>query len=100
MESTSQRHHLSPELALVDERVALDARASLLDPDDTLDRILVEAGTSAREVAAARKRIIELSDVAPPEYRRTSRLPKLVGAFATWAVVIVLLAESRIYAMF
>lgn len=100
MESTSPLHDLSPELVLVDERAALDARAALPDPGDTLDRILVEASTAAREVRAARQRIIELSDAEPPHRRRTYRLPKLVGAFATWAVVAVLAAESRIYTLF
>jgi hypothetical protein len=100
MASTSRRHDLSPELALVDERVALDARAALPDPSDTLDRILAEASTSAREVTAALQRIIELSDVTPPERRPTYRLPKLAGAFATWAFVVVLFAESRVYTVF
>ncbi|MDH4103302.1 MAG: hypothetical protein OEW52_13690 [Thermoleophilia bacterium] len=100
MKTTSPLHDLSPELALVDERAAVDARAALSDPSVTLDRILVEASASAREVRAARQRIIELSDVEPPQRRRTYRRPKLVGAFATWAVVAVLVAESRIHTLF
>lgn len=100
MEATSPHHDLTPELVLVDERVARDARASLPDPGDTVDRILVEASTSARKISAARQRIIDLSDVELPPRRRTYRLPKLVAAFATWALVAVLVAESRIYTLF
>lgn len=97
--SVSWQQHLSPELVLVDEGSADAARAALPDPDDTVDRILVESAGSAREVSAALQRLTELSEVTPPRRRHTYRLPKLVGALATWSFVAVLLADTKLYAL-
>jgi hypothetical protein len=75
---------VSPELVLVDPRLAASARALLSDPDDTIARfeqqssleelplpvLSVDPDSSVdEEVAAALRRITELSEVEPPERR-------------------------------
>ena len=90
MLSPAQPEIVSPELVLVDPRLATDARGVLSDPDDTVARLerqssldsaepplpdeSVDPGSSAdEEVAAALLRITELSEVDPPK-RRSLRL--------------------------
>jgi hypothetical protein len=77
---------VSPELVLVDPRLATDARGLLAHADDTVVRLeqqssldsaepplsvaRVDAGSSAdEEVASALRRITELSEVEPPKRR-------------------------------
>jgi hypothetical protein len=86
MLSPAQSEIVSPELVLVDPRLATDARGLLSDPDDTVTRLeqepspdsaephlpveSVEAGSSANEeVAGARQRLTALSEVEPPKRR-------------------------------
>ena len=90
MLSPAQPEIVSPELVLVDPRLATDARGLLSDPDDTVARLEqqssldsaepplpvenVDPGSSAdEEVAGALRRITELSEVEPPK-RRSLRL--------------------------
>jgi hypothetical protein len=90
MLSPARPEIVSPELVLVDPRLATDARGLLSDPDDTVARLEqqssldsaqpplpfenVDPGSSADEqVAAALRRITELSEVEPPR-RRSLRL--------------------------
>ena len=90
MLSPAQPEIVSPELVLVDPRLATDARGLLSDPDDTVARLeqqsslysaepplpveSVDPGSSAdEEVAAALRRITELAEVEPPK-RRSLRL--------------------------
>jgi len=63
---------VSPELVLIDPRLAIDARARLPAPDDTLARLEPDLATSI--VAAALRRITELSEV--------EELPTAGGAIA------------------
>jgi hypothetical protein len=92
---------LSPELVLVDPRLAAVARASLLERVDTPAAAeLVAASVAAAEIEAARRRLVELSVVTPPRPERRLRTTKLVGALATWSLVAVLVAETRAYALF
>ena len=92
---------LSPELVLVDLESALSAREALDAPEDTLDRILRQSPEPVisydEAVAAARRRIVELADVEPPTPRRRHQLPKLVGAFATWSVVAIMVVDTGLY---
>ena len=82
--SPNQSEIVSPELVLVDPRLATDARGRLPGPDDTrfedepsLDSAepplpvdSVEAGSSSdEEFAAALRRITELSEVEPTKRR-------------------------------
>jgi hypothetical protein len=87
---------MTPELALVDRGAAREARASLPIPDDTLERILRERenGEDA-EAALALRRILELSVLEPSGPQPRFRLAKLVGALATWSIVVTL---SQVYA--
>lgn len=96
---------LSPELVLVDPDVAAYARALLADRDESptsSDEATPFPEATAElllrrmdeEAAAALQRIIDLSDVEPPAPPRRFRVPKLVGAFATWAVVGILTVEA------
>lgn len=93
MRTSAQPEIVSPELVLVDPRLAMGARALLSDPDDTLARLeqhssldpaepplpvlSVDPGSAAdEEVAEALRRITELSEVEPPK-RRGVRLSVL-----------------------
>jgi hypothetical protein len=86
MLSRAQPEIVSPELVLVDPRLATDARGLLSDPDDTLGRRepqpsldsaapplpvdSVDRGSSAdEEVVGAQQRLTELSEVEPPKRR-------------------------------
>ena len=91
MLSPAEPEIVSPELVLVDPRLATDARGLLSDPDDTVERLeqqssldsaeppllverSVDPGSSAdEEVAAARRRLTERSELEPPK-RRSLRL--------------------------
>jgi hypothetical protein len=82
MLSPAQPEIVSPELVLVDPRLATDARGLLSDPDDTVARLeqqssldsaepplpaeSVDPGSSTdEEVTAALRRITELSEAGP-----------------------------------
>ena len=86
----NQPEIVSPELVLVDPRLATDARGLLSDPDDTVARLeqqssldsaehplpveSVDPGSSAdEELAGALRRITKLSEVGPHK-RRSLRL--------------------------
>jgi hypothetical protein len=86
MLSPAQSEIVSPELVLVDPRLATDARGLLSDSDDTVARLeqepsldsaeprlpveSVDPGSSAdKEVAGARQRLNKLSEVEPPKRR-------------------------------
>jgi hypothetical protein len=88
--SRAQHEIVSPELVLVDPRLATDARGRLSDPDDTVERLehqaspdseepprpveSVDPGSSAdEEVTGALRRITELLDVVPPKRPRSLR---------------------------
>jgi hypothetical protein len=77
---------VSPELVLVDPRLATDARGRLSHADDTVARLeqqssrdsaepplsvasFAPSSSADEEVAAALRRITELSEVEPPERR-------------------------------
>jgi hypothetical protein len=85
--SPAEPEIVSPELVLVDPRLATDARGLLSDPDDTVARLeqqssldsaepplpvgTVDPGSATdEEVTAALRRITELSEAEPP--KRTS----------------------------
>ena len=90
--SPAQREIVSPELVLVDPRLATDVRGPLSNPDDTLERLeqgssldsaepplhverRVDPGSSAdEEVAAARQRLTEHSELLEPSERQSLRL--------------------------
>jgi len=93
MLTSAQLEIVSPELVLVDPRLAMSARTLLSDPEDTLARLeqqssldraepplpvlSVDRGFSAdEELAGAVQRISELSEVEPPK-RRSVRLSVL-----------------------
>ena len=99
---------LSPELALVDPRLSLHARTLLVDPGETLAQIVrtptpplgreLESGTNVdpasseeEDVAAALRRITELSEVVPPKPRRRRLLPLVALAGTSSAVGLLVL---------
>jgi hypothetical protein len=89
--SSAEPEIVSPELVLVDPRLARDLRGPPSNPDDTLERLeqessldsaeppllverSVDPGSSAdEEIAAARRRLTESSELEPPK-RRSLRL--------------------------
>lgn len=102
---------VSPELVLIDPRLAMGARALLSDPDETLARLgqrsplnkaelllpvwNVDPTSSADEdVSAALRRITELSDVEPMRPRR--RLLSRVAVTAAWAAVVLFVADLQL----
>ncbi len=95
----TQVESVSPELVLIDPRLAIEARAQLSDPDDTLGRLEPDPATSiAEETAAALRRITELSEVEElPTRRRRYRVPKLTAAIATWSTAAVPVADVQLY---
>ncbi len=103
---------LSPELVLIDPRLSIGARNVLADPEDTLARILRRAtlgdgrsftsGTNAdpasstdEDIAAARRRITELSEVVPPKPRRR-RFLTLVAVAGTSSALALLLLDLQL----
>jgi hypothetical protein len=92
---------LSPELVLIDPRLAVEARASAPDLHDALIQLGPKTAHSiAHETNAARQRLIELSLVEPPERRCHLRVMKLAGAMATWAIVAILAVDTQLYTLF
>lgn len=96
---TAQLEIVSPELVLVDPRLAADTRGLLADPDDTVARLeqpssldpaepplpvgSLGPGSSAdEEVVAALRRITELSEVEPPPAKRRSLRSLVVSRFS------------------
>ena len=90
---------LSPELALVDPHLAMNARAKLPDSGDTLARLESDpVAPIAEERAAALRRIIELSEPEELSARRRSyRVPKLAAAITTWSMAAILVADVQLY---
>jgi len=95
----TQVESVSPELVLIDPRLAIDARARLVAPNDTLARLEPDLATSiAEERAAALRRITKLSEVEePPTRRRSYRVPKLAAAIATWSTAAILVVDVQLY---
>lgn len=99
---------LSPELALVDPRLSLHARTLLGEPGEAIAQIArtptpplgreLESGTNVdpassaeEDVAAALRRITELSEVVPPKPRRRRLLPLVALAGTSSAVGLLVL---------
>src|SRR5712691_4503121 len=92
---------LSPELVLIDPRLAAEARASAPDLQDARIQFRLETADSiAHETDAARRRLIELSLVEPPERRGPLRVTKFAGAVATWTIVAILVVDTQLYTLF
>jgi hypothetical protein len=90
---------LSPELVLVDPRLATRARAQLCKPADTLARLTpdrVSVTDDAR--AAALRRITQFSELDElPRRRRSYRVPKLTAAIATWVAALFIAVDAGLY---
>jgi hypothetical protein len=100
---------VSPELVLIDSRLALGARKMLSEPDDTLLRLgqprlarprpstsSSDAPFSAdAEFSAALRRIIELSDVEPDAQPRR-RIISFATVTAAWAAVVIVAANLEL----
>ncbi len=103
---------VSPELVLVDPRLAIGARALLSEREGMLARLgpqsppnqpepllpvwNVDPASSADEgISAALRRITELSEVEPPN-RRTRRLVSLVAVTAAWGSVALFVANLEL----
>ncbi|MBA2633627.1 MAG: hypothetical protein H0U86_11615 [Chloroflexi bacterium] len=110
--TTGRSEVVSPELVLVDPRLAMEARAALQNPHDTFARLeqrlpvgqatpqavvpsADRASTTDEEIGAARRRISELSEVEPPTQRR-ARLVTLVSVAAAWCAVALLIADLKL----
>ena len=100
---------VSPELVLIDSRLAIGARKLLSEPDDTLLRLgqppsakprLSTSRTDApfstdEEFTAALRRIVELSDVEPDAQPRR-RIISFLAVTAAWAVVVIVAANLEL----
>jgi len=99
MNQSAAGEAVSPELVLVDPALAVRAHtlrtnrwAFAGEPErrpvsgGAEDGVLLVRAIHQGEREAALRRIVELADVELPAPKRTFRVPKLVGAFATWAV--------------
>ncbi len=87
----------SPELVLVDPLLALEARAQLADPDDTLARLHPDPALGIERTAALR-RLVELSDSEEfAERPRRYRASKFAAAVANWSVALALVVNERLY---
>ena len=100
---------MSPELVLIDSRLAIDARRTLSEPDDTLLRLgqppsaeprLSTSRTDAPfwvddEFSAALRRIVELSDVEPDAQPRR-RIISFLAVTAAWTVVVIVAANLEL----
>jgi len=108
----ARREIVSPELALVDPRLATAARALLFHPEDTFARVghlsrmsraqasvpvsnAAQASSVEEEIGAALRRITELSEVEPPR-RRGGRLISLVAALAATSAVAMLVIDLQL----
>ena len=94
---------------LIDSRLAIDARRTLSEPDDTLLRLgqppsaeprLSTSRTDAPfwvddEFSAALRRIVELSDVEPDAQPRR-RIISFLAVTAAWAVVVIVAANLEL----
>ncbi len=103
---------VSPELVLVDPRLATAARALLFHPGDTFARVgqmsrmsraqasgpasnAAQASSVDEEIGAALRRITELSEVEPPR-RRRRRLISLVAALAATSALAMLVIDLQL----
>lgn len=100
---------VSPELVLIDSRLAIDARKTLSEPDDTLLRLGQPSLAKRRpstssghapfstdeEFSAALRRIVELSDVEPDAQPRR-RIISFLAVTAAWAVVVIVAANLEL----
>jgi hypothetical protein len=108
---SSQPDVVSPELVLIDPRLAMGARALLSDSDETLARLgqrsplnkpesllpvwNVDPKSSADEdVSAALRRITELSEVEPMRPRRW--LLSRVAVTVAWGAVVLFVADLQL----
>jgi hypothetical protein len=88
--STTTLEVLSPELALVDPNLAIEAREALSVPEG--DWLLPAERLPSQEIdfKAAMRRLNDLAEVDAPNRRRRHRPLKLLAAAETWSLVAVL----------